>query len=142
MFIAGKSSVHKSFFIRLETGWIHVFISCILTARPHSLLQVCQKVDVFGFDVAKPKVPIRYHYFDKTEPTELHSTEFEHNLLRLLNAYKLIRLCTVDTVESCINDWEVQRNRIGHRRLQQARRDNGKRDSQTWSVAETAGLFR
>jgi len=106
------------------------------------LLQVCQKVDVFGFDVAKPKVPIRYHYFDKTEPTELHSTEFEHNLLRLLNAYKLIRLCTVDTVESCINDWEVQRNRIGHRRLQQARRDNGKRDSQTWSVAETAGLFR
>jgi hypothetical protein len=60
---------------------------------------VCEKVDVFGFDVAKPKVPIRYHYFDKAEPTELHSTEFEHNLLRVMNAYGLIRLCTVDSVE-------------------------------------------
>mmetsp|Transcript_32770 Transcript_32770/g.45495 ORF Transcript_32770/g.45495 Transcript_32770/m.45495 type:complete len:528 (+) Transcript_32770:486-2069(+) len=76
------------------------------------LLQVCQKVDIFGFDVSKPKVPVRYHYFDKTEPTELHSTEFEHNLLRVLHAYGLVRLCTVDTVESCIHDWELQKNRI------------------------------
>lgn len=80
-------------------------------------VQVCEQVDVYGFDVSRPKVPIRYHYYDKTEPTELHSTEFEHNLLRMFNSFGTIRLCTVDTVESCIHDWEVDRNRIGRRRL-------------------------
>lgn len=81
------------------------------------LLQICKHVDVYGFDVTKAKIPVRYHYFDKLEPTEEHSTEFEHNLLRVLDSFGLIRLCTVDTVERCIHDWDLGRNRIERRRL-------------------------
>jgi hypothetical protein len=91
--------------------------------------KVCEQVDVYGFDVSRPKVPIRYHYYDKTEPTELHSTEFEHNLLRMFSSYGMFRLCTVDTVESCIHHWEVDRNTIGRRLHSNGRAGVGAEDT-------------
>jgi hypothetical protein len=69
------------------------------------------------------------HYYDKTEPTELHSTEFEHNLLRMFSSYGMFRLCTVDTVESCIHHWEVDRNTIGRRLHSNGRAGVGAEDT-------------
>eukprot|EP00899_Mesostigma_viride_P027650 jgi/Mesvir1/806/Mv17398-RA.2 len=72
------------------------------------LLQMCQRVDVYGFDSPSTKVNIRYHYFDRAAPFQDHSNDFEHTLLRVLDAFKAIRLCTVETIARCLAEDEVQ----------------------------------
>ncbi|XRB00522.1 sialyltransferase [Pycnococcus provasolii] len=75
------------------------------------LVQICDRVDVYGFDepalTAGKTSRMRYHYFDKSEPAEPRATEFEHNLLRLLDSYGSIRLCSSDTIDRCTHDDEI-----------------------------------
>ena len=74
------------------------------------LIQMCDNVDVYGFDepalTAGKTARMRYHYYDKSEPMDPRSTEFEHNLLRLLDAYGAIRLCSSENIDRCVHDDE------------------------------------
>lgn len=65
------------------------------------LMQICDRVDVYGFDAKNQK--LRYHYFDKEQPLEDASTEFEHNLLRSLHNIGVIRLCTSENIGHCMD---------------------------------------
>ena len=64
----------------------HGFVGIVL------LIQICERVSVYGFDVPSPKAKHRYHYFDKLEPADVHANDFEFNVLRLLHSNDAIRL--------------------------------------------------
>jgi len=76
------------------------------------LIQICDTVDVYGFDAPHPNAKIHYHYFDKVEPENVHATEFEYTLLRVLNNYGVIRMCEVNDLEKCVHDDELRVPRL------------------------------
>ena len=77
-------------------------------AAPHGFIgvaflrQICDTVTVYGFDPPFTHPKVKYHYFDRTEPLDPKSGELEHNILRILEAFEAIRLCTTKKLATCI----------------------------------------
>ena len=90
--------------LRWESGQAtpHGFVGVLL------LMQVCDRVTVYGFDEpAAFTRGRRYHYYDKIEPAEPHANDVEFTILRILDGLGLIRLCLPGNLEACVGEDEV-----------------------------------
>jgi len=72
-------------------------------------LQVCERVALWGFDSFNTKAReqgVRYHYFDKAEPFDPRSTDVEMNVMRLMAAEGIVKLCDAGAAETCVQEYD------------------------------------
>ena len=83
-------------------------------ATPHGfvgvglLIQICEKITVYGFDEPSKYSNSKYHYYDNIEPLDPHSNDVEFTMLRTLQAIGMIRLCENHDLESCVGEDQVR----------------------------------
>ena len=110
-FLIPQFTFFKSFMQRMAERGLHWSSD---QSTPHGfvgialLMQICDRVTVYGFEEPSSgggRTP--YHYYDKIEPVDPHAADVEFAVLRALDRLGVIRLCSGDRRQECLEEDRV-----------------------------------
>ena len=76
------------------------------------LIQICDRITLYGFEEPTREPGSKYHYYNKIEPLDPHANDVEFAVLRILDKLGMVRLCPEEELESCVGEDQVSFNLV------------------------------